>query len=371
MKIKSLKSHVVRVPVTRVAAFAKRKMTHMLSTIVEVETDNGLLGIGEARGDFCSKIINEKFAPIVKNHSVYDFHNLRDLCLAKLPFDYGYPEYALQLNAFAGLEIALWDILGKETGQPLYNLLGGAARDKALFVGYAYTVDPDEGFSDNKIVKIMSDIATASIKETGAKMFEFKVGLHSISCEIQIVKEIRKSLGPEVDIAVDANMGFTIDQAKRFLESTRECNLCNIEEPVAGLGFVSKIKDITGIPVSTHCIDLDALGSHPSIDSVVSDPSLLGGINSLNNFITSVKAINKRFWLRARWELGIGWAAMCHIGINRIEIDRPSQALINWVENDLILGEPWLVRNGGVRPPDKPGLGVELDRKALEKYKIK
>ena len=238
-------------------------------------------------------------------------------------------------------------------------------------MGYAYTVDPDEGFSDNKIVKIMSDIATASIKETGAKMFEFKVGLHSISCEIQIVKEIRKSLGPEVDIAVDANMGFTIDQAKRFLESTRECNLCNIEEPVAGLGFVSKIKDITGIPVSTHCIDLDALGSHPSIDSVVSDPSLLGGINSLNNFITSVKAINKRFWLRARWELGIGWAAMCHIGINRIEIDRPSQALINWVENDLILGEPWLVKNGGVRPPDKPGLGVELDRKALEKYKIK
>ena len=81
MKIKSLKSHVVRVPVTRVAAFAKRKMTHMLSTIVEVETDNGLLGIGEARGDFCSKIINEKFAPIVKNHSVYDFHNLRDLWL--------------------------------------------------------------------------------------------------------------------------------------------------------------------------------------------------------------------------------------------------------------------------------------------------
>ena len=61
---------------------------------------------------------------------------------------------------------------------------------------------------------------------------------------------------------------------------------------------------------------------------------------------------------------------MCHIGINRVEIDRPSQALINWVEDDLILGDTWLVRKGGVRPPDKPGLGVELDRKALEKYKL-
>ena len=371
MRIKSIRSHVVQVPVTRIAAFAKRKMTHMLSTIVEVETDNGILGLGEARGDFCSAIINEKFAPLIKNQSVYDFHNLRNLCLAKMPFDYGYPEYPLQLNAFAGLEIALWDILGKEAGQPLYNLLGGAVRERALFVGYAYTVDPDEGYSDNKIAQTMADIASASIEETGAKMFEFKVGLHSISCEVQIVKEIRKSLGPEVDIAVDANMGFTADQVKRFLESTKDCNLCNIEEPVKGLGGIARIKDSTGIPVSTHCIDLDALSFHPSIDSVVSDPSLLGGISSLNNFISSLKAINKRFWLRARWELGIGWAAMCHIGINRVEIDRPSQALINWVEDDLILGDPWLVRNGGVRPPEKPGLGVELDRKALDKYKIK
>ena len=370
MKIKSVKAHLVRVPVTRIAAFAKRKMTHMFSTIVEVETDNGILGLGEARGDFCAKIINEKFSPLLKGQSVYDFHNLKDLCLAKSPFDYGYPEYPLELNAFAGLEIALWDIIGKETGQTLYNLLGGAARERALFGAYAYTVDPDEGLSNKKIAQTMAEIAATSIKETGAGLFEFKVGLHSTSCEIQIVKEIRNSLGPDIEIAVDANMGFSVDQARRFLEGTKDCNLCNIEEPVAGLGAIAKIREITGVPVSTHCIDLDALSSQPSIDSVVSDPSLLGGISNLNSFISSVNALKKRFWLRARWELGIGWAAMCHIGINRVEIDRPSQALINWVEDDLILGDTWFVRKGGVRPPDKPGLGVELDRKALEKYKL-
>ena len=122
------------------------------------------------------------------------------------------------------MEIALWDIIGKETGQTLYNLLGGAARERALFGAYAYTVDPDEGLSNKKIAQTMAEIAATSIKETGASLFEFKVGLHSTSCEIQIVKEIRNSLGPDIEIAVDANMGFSVDQARRFLEGTKHFN---------------------------------------------------------------------------------------------------------------------------------------------------
>ncbi len=86
--------------------------------------------------------------------------------------------------------------------------------------------------------------------------------------------------------------------------------------------------------------------------------------------MSRVNALGRRFWLRARWELGIAWAVMCHLGLARPELDRPSQALINWVEDDLVLGEPWLVRDGGVRPPDVPGLGVELDRAALARYAV-
>jgi L-alanine-DL-glutamate epimerase-like enolase superfamily enzyme len=54
----------------------------------------------------------------------------------------------------------------------------------------------------------------------------------------------------------------------------------------------------------------------------------------------------------------------------RLELDRPSQALIDWVEDDLILGETWLVSEGGVRPPEAPGLGVELDRAAMKRYAV-
>ena len=59
---------------------------------------------------------------------------------------------------------------------------------------------------------------------------------------------------------------------------------------------------------------------------------------------------------------------MVHLGMACRELDRPGQALINFIEDDLVLGAPWLVKDGGVRPPDKPGRGIELDRAAFEHY---
>ena len=370
MKIKSVRATAVHVPVTRIAAFSKMKLTHVKSTIVEVETEAGVLGLGETRGDWGARIVNECFADAVVGLPADDRRAVRDTCLAKAPFDYGYPEYPAERNAFAAVEEALWDIAGKEAGMPLYRLLGGAVRERAPFVAYAYAVDPDEGHSDAEVARIMAEIAADSVKKTGASMFEFKVGLHSPACEIGVVRAVREAVGPDVEVSVDANMGFSVEQARRFLAGVAEARLANIEEPVAGLGAVERLRAEFGVPVSTHCVDLDALGRYPGIDSVVSDPQLLGGIAELIEFVVGVRALNKRFWLRARWELGIAWAVMCHLGVARPELDRPSQALIDWVEDDLVLGDTWLVTEGGVRPPETPGLGVELDRAAMKRYRV-
>ena len=61
---------------------------------------------------------------------------------------------------------------------------------------------------------------------------------------------------------------------------------------------------------------------------------------------------------------------MCHLGMAFPDLERPSQTLIDWMTDDLILGEPWLLSDGGVRPPEKPGLGVELDREAVARYVV-
>jgi len=369
MRISKVKATPVRVPVTRKGVMSRAIRTHVSRTIVEVETADGLIGVGETRGEWAAPIVNERFASKLVGIDAADRFAAQDACL--LPHvDYGFPELVMDKYAFAAVEIALWDILGKRAGLPLYQLLGGAVRDKAPFVAYAYTVDPEEKRTPAEIPGIMAEIARTRVASSGARLFEFKVGRNSIECEIETVRAIRAALDPGVEIAIDANMGYTLPQARRFLDGIRGIRLENFEEPTAELAELDLLRRDYGVPVSTHCWHLDALKPYPAIDSVVTDIHLHGGIGPVSEFFQKVGAGGRRIWIRSMWELGISWAAMCHLGLARPELDRPAQSLIDWIADDLVEGEPWHVRDGGVRPPEAPGLGVTLDRAALARYAV-
>lgn len=370
MRIIAVRTTAVRVPIRRIAAFARRNITAVDNTIVEIEVEGGLIGLGEVREHYAKTVIDERFASAIVGIDAYDMRAVRDACLPKEPFDYGYPELPMYRSAFSAIEMALWDIGARAAAQPLFRYLGGKVREKAPFVAYAYSTDPAEGHGDSRIADIMAGIAAERVAATGADMFEFKVGLHSPACEIGVVSAVREALGPDVAIAVDCNCGFSFDQAQAFLRGASRFGLANCEEPVASLAGTERLRNTFGVPVSTHCTDLNALMRFPGIDAVVTDPGPVGGIRPLIGMASTVEAIGKEFWLRARWELGVAWALFCHLGVSVPQLRRPSQALIDWVEDDVVLGETWLVRDGGVCPPDLPGLGVELDRQALARYAI-
>ena len=370
MRIRDVRAHPVAVPVTRAGHFSKRVVERVENTIVEIETEDGFVGLGETRGLWSAEIVRARFARQITGMDASDRSAIRDACLPKAPFDFGYPEHLVTRNAYSAIDTALWDIAAKAAGVPLYDQLGGAARERAPFCGYAYSDDPTAGHSDDALATRMADIAAQQIEATGAGLFEYKIGLHSIDCEIAIAHAVRDALGTGVEIAVDANMGLSQDQALDFLEGVGEIRLANIEEPVASLAAMEVIRERTGIPVSTHCYDADTLARYPLIDAIVVDPQLVGGITGFLEQLAMADRLGKRIWLRARWELGIAWAVFCHLGLACPQLDRPNQALIDWIEDDLVLGERWRVRDGGVRPPAIPGLGVEIDRDALVQYAV-
>ena len=369
MDITQVRATPVRIPIMRPATFSKRQRTAVLATIVEVQTDNGLVGLGETRGHWAAPIINERFGPLLIGMPANDQNAAFDKCISS-PFDYGFPERGCEVHAFAGIEIALWDLAGKAAGQPLYEMLGGPVRERAPFTAYAYTVDPAEGKGESAVPETMAALARQGVEESGANLFEFKIGVYSVECEIAAVLAIREAIGPHVGIAVDANMGWSMDNARRFLEGVADARLENFEEPVVSLANMQRLRSAFEVPFSTHCFDLDALAAYPAIDSVVSDVQPLGGIGPTLEFIRQLTVMNRRFWLRAHWEAGIYWAVMCHMGIALPQLDRPAQALMNWVSDDLILGPAWKVEDGGVCPPGGPGLGVELDREAMARYEV-
>ena len=153
---------------------------------------------------------------------------------------------------------------------------------------------------------------TAGRLETGASLFEFKVArLPSVDCDIRTVHEVREAVGPKVEIAVDANMSYDREQARRFIAETKTANLANIEEPVASLSETARLRDRL-----RH-----------------------SGINPLHH-------------------AGCAGGLPCH----RLRRHRPARYRRHRG------GDPWTVTEGGCRPPERPGLGIDLDRTALERY---
>lgn len=370
MKIVDIKATLVAVPVRHppwVKLWFQR--THVKRTIVEVTTDTGLVGIGETRGPWSARLINETQRPKLLGRDPLDRAGAAALCVEPVD-DFGFPEETVRRMAYAGIEVALWDIAGKHAGAPLYDLLGGRIRPAAAFAAYGYPIDPENGLAPREIPATLARRAKEVVTEQGAQWFEFKIARHDLDTDIATILAVREALGSSVRIAVDANMALTVEQATRLFEAVAPAKLNNFEEPVAGLADMAALRRVHGVPVSTHCTLIDAVRPYPEIDAVASDPPLHGGIQGTLDLMRNVACTGRGFWLRSTWELGISWAVHCHLGVARGEITRAGQGLLDLVAEDLVLGDPWLVRNGGVAPPDRPGLGVELDRDALRNFAI-
>ena len=368
MKIEDIHATVVTVPTIFPYGFSLGWSDGFTRTVIELITDEGLVGLGEVPYAKSSTMIVEKFLPRIKGLRVEEIETARRLCV-KEHNDFGGLKDTTEETAFAAIEMALWDTAGKRSGLPVHRIIGGSVRDAAPFVAYGSTIVLEYGdHTEAEVPSLMAEYAKESIERSGAWMYEFKIARYSVDCDIESTRAIRAAVGPDIEIAVDMNMAYSIDDCRRYLDATKDCRLANLEEPVARLSDLERLRRDYGIPISSLCTDFEMIVHYPLVDSVVGDLHVHGGILKTCRAAEVAASHNKRFWLRSSLELGVSWAAMCHFGVVCREADRPAQALFDWIEDDCVLGEPWHVKNGGVSPPDAPGLGVQLDEEAVGKY---
>jgi len=369
-KIESISAIAVEVPLTYTGHYKRARKTHACRTIVQVTSSDGIVGVGETRGTDAAPIIRDRLAPDLIDAPVDDLAQLRATVLPNVA-DHGWPEQLIDFKAYAAIDMALWDILGKSTGLPVYKLLGGSVRAKTEFAAYEYVIDPQDGVSHADIPKAMADRAEAQIDSTGARFFEFKIGVYPVDVDIATFQEVVHRLGKGVKVGIDANMSLEYHDARRLMSAARECGIANVEEPVESLGEMDRLGREFAMPISSHCIQLDSLRAFPAITGVVCEPHNPGGMAQVRALSEQAYGQNRKLWFRACFELGISWSAMCHMGVAFAAMDRPTQALFNWIEDDLIEEDDFAMLGGGVRPPDRPGLGVTLDQAALKRYTIK
>jgi D-galactarolactone cycloisomerase len=228
MKITSVKSHVLSYELDEPLGYSQKYYTRRSAHLVEVETDEGITGIGECFGPgpiaLANKTIVEKvIAPLIVGRDPGDREVLWHLVYNDLR-DHG--QKGMPIQALSGIDIALWDIAGKMYGQPLYKLLGGAFRDRIEVYGY--------GMMLQQVPDLPRRFAgeSAQIKEMGFNAIKMKIGLGPKE-DIRLVNSVREAIGDETKLMVDANHAYTAREAIPLGRRLEDLGVYWFEEPVA------------------------------------------------------------------------------------------------------------------------------------------
>jgi len=365
MKITAIRATPVNIPMEVPYFWSVGIYPGTSKVVIEVETDTGLVGLGESPSTDCTDVINHVLAPRLKGFDVLDVAACEEVCVPETRVVQNTDDASI-LKSWGGIEMALWDLRGKFWKQPLYKLLGGAVRKKIPFTEYFAYRQKKGALGGETTAKAVAGYCARMREKHGATFFEGKLTLGDPALEIATVKAIRRAVGDDAMLRLDANMGWSLSTARRILREIEPYNIRNYEDPVATFEEMAKLRQHSGIPFSTHVPDLKRAVALGVPDTFVVNFTVLGGIARTLKFINACEAMGVGFWCYSG-ETGIGSAAYLHVVAATAWIHEPSQSLFRWQTDDVIEEGPFKPKNNVLPVPEGHGLGVTLSRKSLKR----
>jgi glucarate dehydratase len=362
MKIRSITALPVNIPFRAPYRFSYGSIASLTKTVIELITEDGVVGLGEcADGNRAADVIaaGEKLIGL----------DIRDISTAegRVVPAMRYTPWGNVTSArrvFGGIEMAMWDARGKTEGVPLALLLGGAVRSEIPLTEYfSYRfpgTDPGEATPTD-----VARYCATMIERHGSLVFEGKVGTVAFAEEIQMVREVRAAIGDR-PLQLDANGGWTVPTAREALRQLAPFHISWFEEPVETYEEMADLRAHCSMAFSAHAIDLPKAVALRCPDAIVTNVNEHGGVSRTRDFIRSCEAFGVGFRFHSG-ETGIASAAYLHLSAALEHVRGASQTLFHWYADDVIEGGPFALENGVTRLPTGPGLGVTLDRKALQR----
>lgn len=362
MKIRRIETIPVRVPLRPRRMIRASMGTHAVSPflLVRVHTDEGLTGVGEVS---CTPRWSGEDQTTAA-HLIHTY--FEPLWVGEDPRNVEALSRKLRLGAAgnpftkAALEMALWDILGKASGLPVYRLLGGPVRESVPTKFSISGAPPEEA----------AELARWAVGE-GFTSMKVKVGVGPEDADRVIA--VREATG--VVPGVDANGGWDAVTAVRMVAKMGE--IAFLEQPVApgGVARMARVKRNVRVPVvadeSLYTVE-DALeliqAKAADVFSIYVGKS--GGIGNARKIAAVADAAGVPCTIGSNLELGVGSAAMLHLGISTPAVTWPCDILTPFYYEDDIVQEPPDIRAGVAFVPQRPGLGVELDEDKLKHYRV-
>ena len=363
MRIRDIRATPVNIPLTAPYVFSYGSMASLTKTVVEVDTEEGVTGLGEvADGNRAADVLalRERLIGL-------DIRELNTAERRSLPGMRYTPwsNVAALKRAFAGVEMALWDARGKIEGVPLSMLLGGAVRSAiGLSEYFSFRMPGAKELGEATPLEIARYCARM-VEEHGSEVFEGKVATVSLTEEVTMVKEIRAAIGNR-ELRLDANYGWTVPTAREAMRQIDPYVIHYYEDPVETLEEMAQLRHCTLASFSTHQIDLGKTMALRAPDCIVTNLCELGGIRRTVEFVGACEHFDVGFRFHSG-ETSIASAAYLHVSAALEHIREPSQTLLRWYGDDVVAEGTFVPKGGKVTAPTGPGLGVTLDRKALQR----
>jgi len=339
--------------------------------LVKVYTDEGIIGYGEA-ASFGGPMITTK---TMIEQELKPYFIEKDPFRVELLWDqvfHGTIQHGRKgvvIAALSGIDIALWDIIGKVTNQPLYKLLGGY-RDQVQ--AYASSGFYSEGRTNAKLCKDME-----SYVEAGFKTLKMKVGGMSPREDLQRVIDVRKTIGEDIELAVDANSNWDVPTAKWMSKRLEDLNIKWIEEPVLpdDVAGSAEVARNTIIPIAGYEQEVTRYGFKTHIEQkavhiVQPDVIWSGGITESKK-IAALASANHLPCIPHVFSSGVCLAANLHFiasipNGSLVELDRNPNPLRDLLINESLQPD----QNAIITLPDKPGLGIDINEEIVSKYRV-
>ncbi|MFI5729693.1 enolase C-terminal domain-like protein [Kribbella sp. NPDC051587] len=338
-------------------------------TVVEVEADNGLIGLGELGGGGQSaEDAITGLKPYLVGHDPARTEALRWMIAnptASL--------YNNRTQLLAAIEFACLDLQGRALGVPVHELLGGKVRDRVPFASYLFFRHPnDDGTGEIRTADQLVAHAQQLVDQHGFRVHKLKGGVFAPDYERDCFRALAEAF-PGHRVRFDPNGAFSVEEAIRFARGIEDLDNDYLEDPTWGLNGMRRVRANTRIPLSTNTVvvnfeQLAANILNPAVDVILLDTTFWGGIRACVKAAGVCETFQLGIAVHSSGELGIQLATMLHLGAVVPNLAFAADAHYHHLRDDIVAGGKLPYVDGAIAVPDGPGLGVELDRDKLAQY---
>jgi glucarate dehydratase len=371
MKIKDVRATTISVPLEAPLRHAHGcHWGRFVRTIVEVETDDGLVGLGEmGGGGESSEETFRRLKPCLVGRDPARLEELRFLIsnpTASL--------YNNRTQIVAALEFACLDILGQSWGVPVSEILGGRLRDRVPFASYLFFRYPSPADATGEVRTIEQLVAHAQeLKQRwGFSTHKLKGGVFPPEYELECYRALAAAL-PRDRLRFDPNAVWSTEQAIQFGRAIEDLKNDYLEDPVFGLNGMRRAREKLRVPLATNTVvvnfeQLAANILHPAVDIILLDTTFWGGLRPCIKAAAICETFQFGVGVHSSGELGVQLATMLHLGAVIPNLTFAADAHYHHLRDDIIAGGKMRFEQGSMAVPNSPGLGVTLDRDKLAKY---